>query len=99
MAKIIKLCFISPLIPLYITNQTEEQFQSRLSRKINQNQLLREVACNNRARSFMNFYQQHAEYEARLKVRRMDKDLWLANNLQSELVEQVRAMKGQGIRG
>lgn len=38
--------------------ETEKVFQDRMQRKIDQNNLTRGIAINNRARSFMTFYQQ-----------------------------------------
>ncbi|EAS01672.1 hypothetical protein TTHERM_01207720 (macronuclear) [Tetrahymena thermophila SB210] len=55
--------------------ETEKIFQDRMQRKIDQNNLTRGIAINNRARSFMNFYQQMAEREARWKVQRMKRDV------------------------
>ena len=46
-----------------------------MQRKIDQNRVARGLAINNRARSFMNLYQQQSEYEARLKVLRLERDI------------------------
>ena len=48
-----------------------------MKEKINQNQEAREAADNHNARSFLNYYQQYAEYESTLKVKRLEKDFQL----------------------
>ena len=53
----------------------EEKYQDRMQRKKADFILTRDAAINNQARSLMNFYQQQAEYEGRLKVLRMERDL------------------------
>jgi len=53
----------------------EEKYQGRMQRKKEDFILTRDAAINNQARSLMNFYQQQAEYEGRLKVLRMERDL------------------------
>ena len=46
-----------------------------MQRKKNDNLLTRSIGMNNRGRSFLTFYEQQAEYESRLKVLRMERDL------------------------
>lgn len=41
-----------------------------MKRKLDQSLLSRGLAIGNRARSFLNIYQQQSEYEARLKTQR-----------------------------
>lgn len=53
----------------------EQQYQSRMQRKKEDFLLTEGVAVNNKARSLMNFYQQQSEYESRLKVLRLERDL------------------------
>ncbi|KRX01188.1 hypothetical protein PPERSA_03692 [Pseudocohnilembus persalinus] len=55
--------------------KTEQLFQDRIQRKIDSLQITEGLAASNRARSFMNYYQQQAEYESRVKVLRMKRDL------------------------
>lgn len=49
---------------------TEEKYHERMQRKLDQTLLSRGLAMSNRARSFLNVYQQQAEYEATLKTQR-----------------------------
>lgn len=49
---------------------TEEEYHQKMQRKLDQSLLSRGLAFGNRARSFLNVYQQQAEYEARLKTQR-----------------------------
>ena len=53
----------------------EKTYQARMQRKRDDFLLTQGVAVNNRARSLMNFYQQQSEYEGRLKVLRLERDL------------------------
>ena len=54
---------------------TEEKYHERMRRKMDQTLLARGLAMSNRARSFLNVYQQQAEYEARLKTLRTQREL------------------------
>lgn len=53
----------------------EKQYQDRLQRKKNDFLLTQGAALNNQARSLYNVYQQQSEYESRLKVLRLERDL------------------------
>ncbi len=46
-----------------------------MERKKRDNLLTRTIGMNNRGRSFLTFYEQQAEYESRLKVMRMERDI------------------------
>lgn len=46
-----------------------------MQRKLDQSLLSRGLAISNRARSFLNVYQQQAEYESRLKTQRAQREL------------------------
>jgi hypothetical protein len=54
---------------------TEEKYHERMQRKLDQSLLSRGLAMSNRARSFMNVYQQQSEYESRLKTQRSQREL------------------------
>lgn len=46
-----------------------------MQRKLDQSLLSRGLAISNRARSFLNVYQQQAEFESRLKTQRAQREL------------------------
>lgn len=56
-------------------DKTVSEFKDQIEQQRRSATLLKEVAANNRARSFMDEYEQLAEYEGRLKVKRLATDL------------------------
>ena len=56
-------------------DKTVSEFKDQIDEQRRSATLLKEVATNNRARSFMDEYEQLAEYEGRLKVNRLATDL------------------------
>jgi len=54
---------------------TEEKYHLKMQRKLDQSLLARGLAFGNRARSFLNVYQQQAEYESRLKEKRTKREM------------------------
>jgi hypothetical protein len=56
-------------------DKTVTEFKDQIEHQRRSATLLKEVAGNNRARSFMDEYEQLAEYEGRLKVKRLATDL------------------------
>lgn len=54
---------------------TEQKYHERMQRKLDQSLLSRGLAISNRARSFLNVYQQQAEFESRLKTQRAQREL------------------------
>lgn len=53
----------------------EQKFQDKINRKMDQTLLSKGLAIGNRARSFLNVYQQQMEYESRLKTERTQREL------------------------
>lgn len=56
-------------------DKTVYEFKDQIDQQRKSAQLLKEIATSNRARSFMDEYEQLAEYEGRLKVKRLSTDL------------------------
>lgn len=54
---------------------TEAKYHERMQRKLDQTLLSRGLAMSNRARSFLNVYQQQSEYESKLKTQRAQREL------------------------
>lgn len=73
----------------------EKKYQERMQQKRQDFMLTQGVAMNNQARSFMNFYQQQSEYESRLKVLRLERDLMKYEQAVKTFQEKVLAKSAQ----
>jgi hypothetical protein len=69
----------------------EKLYQDRMQRKKDDFRLTLGAAVNNQARSLMNFYQQQSEYEARLKVLRLERDLHKFKSEQEKFKQEIMA--------
>jgi hypothetical protein len=54
---------------------TEQKYHEKMQRKLDQSLLSRGLAFGNRAKSFLNVYQQQAEFESRMKTQRTQREL------------------------
>lgn len=73
----------------------ETLYQDRMQRKKEDFRLTLGAAVNNQARSLMNFYQQQSEYEARLKVLRLERDLHKFKAEQENLKQEIMARSSE----
>ena len=76
---------------------TEEKYQEKMKRKLDQSLLSRNLAFGNRARSFLNVYQQQAEYESRLKTKRTKREMEKYNLKLRAVRRSVEEHSGEGL--